>query len=124
MKKILLASLAALSLAVSVAVSPASAQFAPRAAHAQGGGKLRKIANELGLSDAQKAQLRPLYQSAHQQAQAIKADTTLTTDARKAKLKELARATRQQMLAILTPAQREKLKDIRQAHKNPTAPNA
>ena len=105
--------LTALSLALTAPLVPAFAQFAP--GHGQHSGRLKKLAAELNLTDAQKAQLQPILQSARQQAQAIKADTTLTTDARKAKLKDLQKSTRTQMMAILTPAQRVQLKAINKA---------
>jgi len=117
MKKPILAALAALTLSLAIAAAPILAQTAPGQARAHGG-KLKKIANELNLTNAQKAQLKPIFQSARQQARAIKADTSLTPEARKAKLKELGRSARQQMLAILTPEQRAKLKAINQAHRN------
>ena len=120
MKKSILAAFAAALTLISVA-APVFAQTTPRV---HGGGKLKKLSNELQLSDAQKGQLRPILLAAHQQSQTIKADTSLTPDVRKAKLEELGRSTRQQMKAILTPEQREKLKAIRQAHRNQNHPNA
>jgi len=89
------------------------AQAAPAHPH-RGGGRLQKLAAELNLTDAQKAQMKPILMSSRQQAQAIKADTTLTPDARKAKMKDLHKSANVQMMAILTPAQRTQLKAIRQ----------
>jgi Spy/CpxP family protein refolding chaperone len=106
--------LATLGLAVA---APTFAQIptrtAPAQGHRHGGGRLQKLAAHLGLSDAQKAQLRPILQSARQQTKAIRADATLTPAARQAKMKDLHRSTRRQMLAILTPEQRQKLKTMR-----------
>ncbi len=105
---------AALGLAAAVA-APTFAQTPtpPGQGRRHGGGRLQKLAESLGLSDAQKAQLRPILQSARQQTKAIQADTTLTPGARQAKMKSLRHSTRRQMLAILTPAQRQKLKTMR-----------
>ncbi len=116
MTKPILTVLAALSLGLAAATAspPVFAQFAP--AHAHGGGKMKKMADALGLTDAQKAQIKPILQGARQQAQALKANTTLTPEARKAQMKELARSTRQQVMAILTPAQRAKMKAMKQNH--------
>ena len=124
MKKPILAALAALTMTFAVFASPHSAQAAPSAPGNHGGGKLKKLSNELELTDAQKAQLRPILMGAHRQAEAIKEDTTLTPEARKAKMRELGRSTRQQMQAILTPEQREKLKAIRQEHREQNRPMA
>ena len=124
MKKPILAALAALTLSFAVVAAPHTAQAAPGAPGHHGGGKLKKLSNELELTDAQKAQLRPILMGAHQQAEAIKGDTTLTPEARKTKMRELGRSTRQQMQAILTPEQREKLKAIRQEHHEQNRPKA
>ena len=124
MKKPILAALAALTLSFAVFTTPHIAQAAPSAPGNHGGGKLKKLSNELKLTDAQKAQLRPILMGAHQQAEAIKRDTTLTPEVRKTKMRELGRSTRQQMQAILTPEQREKLKTIRQEHHEQNRPKA
>ena len=119
MQKTNLIALAALSLALTAPLLPAFAQSAPppttAPAHGHRGGRLAKLADELALTDAQKTQLKPILQDARQQAKAIKDDTTLTPDARKAKMKDLQKSTRSQMLSILTPEQRAKLKSINQA---------
>lgn len=105
MNKLIPAALLALSLAL-----------APTFAHAKAGahaghhaGKLAKMATTLGLTDAQKSQLKPLLKAQHQQAKAIKADTSLTPEARKSQLKALRQTTRSQMLPLLTPDQRATL---------------
>ncbi len=114
--KTLTLAVAALGLTAAVA-APTFAQIptqtAPAQGHRHGGGRLQKLAARLGLSDAQKARLRPVLQGTRRQAQAIKADTTLTPAARQAKMKDLHRSTRRRMLAVLTPAQRQKLKTMR-----------
>ena len=113
-----IAVLAALSLALAAPLVPALAQTPSPATpvHGQhGGGRLKKMAEALGLTDAQKAQMKPILISARQQAQAIKGDTSLSDDARKSKLRELHKTTRMQTMAILTPAQRDKLKAMNQA---------
>jgi Spy/CpxP family protein refolding chaperone len=104
--------LAALSLALAAPLLSLPAQ----AAHGQRDGKrLQKLADELSLTDAQKAQMKPVLQNARQQAKAIKDDTTLSAEDRQAKMKVLRKSTRTQTMAILTPDQRAKLKSIRQA---------
>ena len=121
MKLPILAALTTLSLGIAAAAVPVFAQTdaptpptmaAPAHPH-RGGGRLQKMAAELNLTDAQKAQIKPILMSTRQQAQAIKADTTLTPDARKAKMKDLHKSANAQMMAILTPTQRAQLKAIR-----------
>jgi Spy/CpxP family protein refolding chaperone len=107
--------LAALSLALAAPLLSLPAQAA-HGAHGQREGKrLQKLAGELGLTDAQKAQMKPVLQNARQQAKAIKDDTTLSSADRQAKIKALRKSTRTQTMAILTPDQRATLKSIRQA---------
>ncbi len=112
MKKLIPASLLALSLAL-----------APTFAHAKAGahvghpgGKLAKLAARLDLTDAQKAQLKPMLKAQRQQAKAIKADTSLTPEARKSQLKALRQTTRRQMLPLLTPDQKSKVASMRGRH--------
>lgn len=119
MKKLLPITLAAVTLGLAAAVAtPSFAQFAAGGrlgqAHGQGGKRMQKLAASLGLTDAQKAQLKPILQNAGQQAKAIKADTSLTPQARQDKMKDLRKSTKQQMMAVLTPDQRQKLKAMRQ----------
>jgi len=117
MKKLLPAALAAVTLGLTAAVAvPTLAKPAPGAARMGGqhGQGMKKLADYLGLTDAQKAQLKPILQGARQQAKAIKENTSLTPTAKQAKMKDLRKSTNQQMMGVLTPAQREKLKDLRQ----------
>ena len=109
---------AALSLALAAPLIPSFAQTPPPAPPMHGphgGGRLKKLAGELGLTDAQKAQMKPILMSSRQQMRAIQADTTLNPNAKMAKMKALRKSTRQQTMAILTPDQRAKLKSMRQA---------
>lgn len=120
MQKPTLIALAVLSLALAAPLVPSFAQTAPPAPpmhgpHGGGGGRLKKLSAELNLTDAQKAQMKPILTSSRQQMQAIKNDSTLTPDARTEKLKAVRKSTRQQTMAVLTPDQRAKLKSIRQA---------
>ncbi|MGI4788672.1 MAG: Spy/CpxP family protein refolding chaperone [Janthinobacterium lividum] len=108
--------LAALSLALIAPLTPAFAQFAAHAQRKQGA-RLKKLATELNLTDAQKAQMKPILMSARQQSKAIKDNTALSDADRKAQLKDLRKSTRTQMMAVLTPAQRAQLKAIRQANR-------
>ena len=107
--------LAALSLALAAPLLSTPAQAA-HGAHGQKAGKrLQKLADELNLTDAQKAQLKPVLQNARQQTKALKDDATLSPEDRQAKLKALRKSTRQQTMAVLSPDQQAKLKSIRKA---------
>jgi periplasmic protein CpxP/Spy len=70
----------------------------------------------LGLTDQQKAQLKSIHESARQQVESIRNDSTLTADQKEAKLRSLHQSTEQQVSSVLTPEQREKLQELRHNH--------
>lgn len=117
MKKLLPAALAALAFGLMTFAVPTSAKPAPGmgpAAGAKRGEGMKKLAAYLALTDAQKAQMTTILQNARQQAKALKEDTSLTPAARQAKMKALRKNTNQQVMSVLTPTQRQKMKDLRQ----------
>lgn len=86
------------------------------------GGRLGKMAGTLGLTDAQKAQMKPILESARTQAKAVKGDTALSPEDRKAKMQAIRRSSRMQMGAILTPDQKLKMREMRRNRKGPGVP--
>ena len=116
MKKFLPFTLAAITLGLAASlVVPNPTQAAPGAHPAKApGARMQKMADALGLSDAQKAQMKPIRQNAMQQMRALQVDTKLTPQAKMDKMKDIGKSANKQMMAILTPAQREKLKAMRQ----------
>ena len=80
-------------------------------------GQMKKMASYLGLTAAQKAQIKPIMKDTVQQVRAVRADTTLTPAEQKAKIKTIRQSSRRQILAVLTPAQKQKLAAIRQQKK-------
>jgi len=116
MDKRILATLAIFSLAIVVA--PVSAQSLSGSLSGYVSRRLSKLSEALDLSFLQKARICPILIQAYHQSQAIKADTSLAADVRSAKKRELIRTTRQQVEAILTSEQRDKLKAMRQARQS------
>lgn len=116
MKNFLPLTLAAITLGLAASlVVPNPTQAAPGAHPAKApGARMQKMADALGLSDAQKAQMKPIRQNAMQQMRALRVDTKLTPQAKMDKMKDIGKSVNKQMMAILTPAQREKLKAMRQ----------
>ena len=116
MKNFLPLTLAAVTLGRAASfVVPNPTQAAPGAHPAKApGARMQKLAADLGLSDAQKAQMKPIRQNAMQQMRALQVDTKLTPQAKMDKMKDIGKSANKQMMAILTPAQREKLKAMRQ----------
>lgn len=120
MKRLITAALAVLALAA-VVTTPTLAQTAisptPVSAKKHHEGQLKKMASALNLTADQKAQIKPIRQSAHQQIKTLKADASLTPEAQKAQIKAIHKSTRQQTLAILTPAQRAQWKAMKHQHR-------
>src|SRR4051794_29937427 len=76
-----------------------------------------KFAEKLNLTPEQKADLKGIRENQKQQAQAIKNDSSLTSDQKKAKFKELRKSSHEQMMAKLTPDQQAKFKEMRKEHR-------
>lgn len=131
MKTYNFAVLAACSLALAAPLAPAFAQAPPpmgRPMHGpmggpmggpmmggpRGGGRMQRMADELGLTDAQKAKMMPILMGQRQQMMALRTNTTLSPAARMAKMQSMRQTMTTKMMAILTPAQRVKLKAMRQ----------
>lgn len=71
-----------------------------------------KAMEQLNLSDAQKAQIKPIMQKAMADTRAVRQDTTLAPDARRARTKAIREASQAEIQAVLTPAQRAQMKQM------------
>jgi Spy/CpxP family protein refolding chaperone len=76
-----------------------------------------RLAQQLNLNDQQKTQVQSFMQNQHQQAQAIRQDTSLTPEQKRDKLQQLRQSNHQQMMGILTPEQQQKFQQLRSEHK-------
>jgi Spy/CpxP family protein refolding chaperone len=72
------------------------------------------LAKKLNLTDQQKQQFQQINQTFRQQAKAIHNDTSLSDADKKQKLQELRKQSVQQRMAVLTPEQQQKLKEMRE----------
>jgi len=128
MKRILIHSTLALTLAASAALAQQTAaptdtqnsataqqpaansgrhhQFDPHKA-AQHMGK------KLGLSEDQTAKLEPILSENQQKVQALRADTNLTQDQRREQMKALHQNMQTQLASVLTPDQMQQLRSMR-----------
>ena len=122
MNKTIWAAAGLLTLGLTTAFSqPTLAQTGPTAfaAHKgghRGGERLAKLAQFLGLTDGQKASLKPILKGEAEQVRDIRQDTKLSPEEKREQIKEVRKTTRPQIMAVLTPEQREKLKDLRHQH--------
>ena len=92
-------------------------QGGQRGPWARGGGqrqRMETLARKLNLTDDQRQQFRQIGQRTRQQAMSIRSDSSLTDDQKKEKLQALRKQSHQEMFAILTPEQKEQLKQMRE----------
>ncbi len=78
---------------------------------------MQMLAQKLNLTDAQKQQFQQIGQQMRQQGMAIHNDSSLTDDQKKEKMQSLRKQSHQQMFAILTPEQKDQLKQLREQRK-------
>jgi Spy/CpxP family protein refolding chaperone len=69
----------------------------------------------LGLTAEQKSQLKSIHESTRGQVSGIRNDSTLTPEQKEEKIRSLHQGVRQQVSGILTPEQREKMKEEHRA---------
>lgn len=73
------------------------------------------VFDKLGLTPDQKAKLEVIRKDAQEQKKAVFADKSLTREAKMARLHEIRTNERTRMDEVLTPAQRQQLKDLLKA---------
>jgi Spy/CpxP family protein refolding chaperone len=82
-----------------------------------GGQHMAMLAEKLNLTDAQKEQFQQIGKDMRRQGMAIRQDSSLTADQKKEKMLALRKQSHQQMFAVLTPEQKDQLKQMREQHK-------
>jgi Spy/CpxP family protein refolding chaperone len=78
---------------------------------------LDQLKADLNLTPDQVSKIQAIRQSARTQRQAIMADRSLTPDVRRTRMFDIAKSTHAQIMAVLTPAQQAKLKELRSQRK-------
>ena len=68
--------------------------------------------SKLDLTDQQKASVKAISEESQKAAKAIQDDSSLDKAARRTKLMELRKSTEDKVMAVLTPEQQQKFKDI------------
>lgn len=82
-----------------------------RAGHRRG---MQMLARKLNLTDDQKQQFQKIRQDTMQQAKTIRGDSSLSDEQKHDKLQQLHKQAHQNMFAVLTPDQKEQLKQLRE----------
>ena len=91
-----------------------------KAGHAPGE-RLKTMTEKLGLTEEQQGKLKAIFEKNMPKVKELRADTALSREDRRAKMMELRKAEMEEIRAILTPEQQEKMKEIRQAGRGPKA---
>jgi protein CpxP len=80
--------------------------------------------NPLGLTDAQKAQLRPIVTEETQQMEAVRNDSSLSQEQKMSKINQIREAASPKIKAILTPEQLQRLAQMQRARQQQDQSNA
>jgi Spy/CpxP family protein refolding chaperone len=75
------------------------------------------LAQKLNLTDAQKEQFQQIGKDMRKQGMTIRQDSSLNNDQKKEKMQALRKQAHQKMFSVLTPEQKEQLKQMREQHK-------
>ncbi|HUS20125.1 MAG TPA: Spy/CpxP family protein refolding chaperone [Terriglobales bacterium] len=78
---------------------------------------MQKMSTELGLTEAQKTQLKALHEQERTKAQELRVNTSLTKEQKMEQMKALRESSQSQMKSILTPEQQTKFETMKQNRK-------
>ena len=93
---------------------------ARNAGHAPGE-RLKMMTEKLGLTEEQQGKLKAIFEKNMPKAKALREDSTLSKEDRRAKMIELRKGEADEIRAVLTPEQQEKLKEMRAARRGAKA---
>lgn len=74
------------------------------------------LAQKLNLTSAQKEQFQQIGRDMRKQGMAIRQDSSLSNDQKKEKMQAVRKEAHQKMFSVLTPEQKEQLKQMREQH--------
>jgi Spy/CpxP family protein refolding chaperone len=74
------------------------------------------LAQKLNLTDAQKQQFQQIGRDMRKQGMTIRQDSSLTSDQKQEKMQVLRKEAHKKMFSVLTPEQKEQLKQMREQH--------
>lgn len=97
-----------------MAQEPAQTEAAPEQAPADAPKHMHHP--KLNLTDDQKAQVKKIHESAKSQMEAVRNDSSLSAEQKDAKSREIRRSARKEMSGVLTPEQREVMKERHKRH--------
>ena len=75
--------------------------------------RLKMMSEKLGLSEEQKTKVQEVFARTAEKGKELRKDTALSNEDRRAKMQELRKGEMEEIKAILTPEQQEKMKELR-----------
>jgi len=78
--------------------------------------RMAELAQKLNLTDSQKQVFQEISRNMRRQSMSIRQDSSLTEDQKKEKMQQLRKQSHQEMFAVLTQEQKDKLKLMREQH--------
>lgn len=88
----------------------------PRAVPPSPEQRLQRMTQQLGLTDAQQQQIKPLLESESQQMQALQQDASISQPDKWPKMKQIRQSTTDQIKPILTSDQQKKFDEMQAQH--------
>ncbi|MBZ5568471.1 MAG: hypothetical protein LAN64_11540 [Acidobacteriia bacterium] len=113
---LLLTTLLAAALSAQTTTPPADNAPGPHRMGAMSQRGFEHMAQQLNLTDQQKAQIQGLFQTQRTQALSIRQDSSLTPQEKQDKFRQLRESTHQQVTAVLTAEQQQQLQQMRAHH--------
>ncbi|HVZ17050.1 MAG TPA: hypothetical protein VG897_08030 [Terriglobales bacterium] len=95
----------------------AGVSLAQDASQASAGDRLKRMADELNLTDAQKEKIKPILEDEVQKLQALRADTSQSRREKFSKAKEINKNAVGQIRPLLNPDQQKKYDEMRKEMK-------
>ena len=84
----------------------------------QAGRQTQRLADELGVTEEQREQLRQIGRAQSEAVRAIRQDDSLSNEEKRAKVRELNQARQDKIRGILTPNQQNKFDELRQRRRD------
>ena len=85
------------------------------------GERLKVLTEKLGLTEEQQGKIKEIFEKNVPKAKALREDAALSQEDKRAKMMELRKAEAEEIRAVLTPEQQEKMKELRKEGKGAKA---
>lgn len=122
-KSVLFAFLAAVTAGLFVPALSAEPEAGAKPKGPPGAGRMiEELKTELGLTDAQVEQLRPILKKHMEAIKALRDDESLGREQKHAKMQELRKELLAELAKVLTPEQLAKFEEMRKNRKGPGGP--